>query len=121
MTTMKILACDDEPVVLKVVQVALEGLGHEVVTARDGEQALRQLRAQVFDLIITDIHMPYYNGDDVLKLVREEQRRSTPIVMLSSDGEEEVIALALKQGVNDFVVKPVSAEKLLKKLKKYLP
>ena len=119
---MRVLVCDDEEVVLKVVQVSLEGRGADVVVARDGRKALELLRDpnNHYDLIITDIHMPYYNGDDVLKLVREEQGKSTPIVMLSSDGEEEVIALALNQGVNDFIVKPVDTGKLMKKVGKYL-
>jgi CheY-like chemotaxis protein len=118
---MRILVCDDEEVVLKVVQVALQYKNADVVLARDGREALQILRGgHHFDLIITDIHMPHYNGDDVLKLVREEQKKDTPIVMVSSDGEEEVIALAMKQGVNDFIVKPVDAEKLLKKIRKFL-
>jgi CheY-like chemotaxis protein len=118
---MRILVCDDEEVVLRVVQVALKDRNADVVFARDGREALQILRGDHhFDLIITDIHMPHYNGDDVLKLVREEQKKDTPIVMVSSDGEEEVIALALKQGVNDFIVKPVDAEKLLKKIKRFL-
>lgn len=118
---MRILVCDDEIVVLKVVQVALENVNAEIVLAKDGLQALQHLEANGhFDLIITDIHMPYHNGDEILKFVREEQKKDTPIVMLSSDGEEEVIALALKQGVNDFIVKPVTSEKLLKKINRFL-
>jgi CheY-like chemotaxis protein len=118
---MRVLVCDDEEVVVKVVQVSLEGRGAEVVIARDGRRALELLKApdNDFDLIVTDIHMPYYNGDEVLRLVREEQRKSTPVIMLSSDGEEEVIALAMKQGVNDFIVKPVDPAKFMKKAQKY--
>lgn len=118
---MRILVCDDEEVVLKVVQVALENKKAVITFAKDGHQAMQHLKGENdFDLIITDIHMPYYNGDDILKFVREEQKKTTPIVMLSSDGEEEVIALALKQGVNDFIVKPVTSEKLLKKINRFL-
>lgn len=119
---MKVLVCDDEEVVLKVVQVSLQGKGAEVTIAKDGRKALELLRAEDnhFDLIITDIHMPYHNGDDILHLVRHEQKRTTPIIMLSSDSEEEVIALALKQGVNDFIAKPIDTIKLMKKLTKYL-
>src|SRR5688572_15894068 len=118
---MRILVCDDEVVVLKVVEVALENKIAETIFAKDGDQAMKALKDNShFDLIITDIHMPYYNGDDILKFVREVQGRDTPIVMLSSDGEEEVIAMALKQGVNDFIVKPVTAEKLLKKIDRFL-
>lgn len=118
---MRILVCDDEEVVLKVVQVALEKVGANVILARDGWQAMQFLKnSDPFDLIITDIHMPHYSGDAIFKLVRHEQLLNTPIVMLSSDGEEEVIALALRQGVNDFIVKPVDADKLMKKISKFL-
>lgn len=117
---MRILACDDDDVVLKVVQLALQHKG-EVVLARDGWEAVQFLKnSSPFDLIITDIHMPHHNGDEILKLVRVEQGLNTPIVMLSSDGEEEVIALALKEGVNDFIVKPIDATKLLKKVNRFL-
>jgi DNA-binding response OmpR family regulator len=118
---MKILVCEDDAVVLKVVQLALEQEKFEVVLAKDGKQAFVQLQsANDFDLIITDIHMPYRNGDEILKWVREDQQRKTPIIMLSSDGEEEVIKLALKQGINEFIVKPVDAKDLIKKVKKLL-
>jgi DNA-binding response OmpR family regulator len=118
---MKVLVCDDDEIVLKVAEVALQRENAEVTVARDGRQAMKHLKGDTqFDLIITDIHMPYHNGDQILQLVREEQQKNTPIIMLSSDGEEEVIALALKQGVNDFIVKPVDAVKLMKKIKKFL-
>lgn len=117
---MRVLACDDEEVVLKLIEVALKGRA-EVTTARDGHRALEILRKEpAFDLIITDIHMPYYKGEDVLHVVRDEQKRNTPIIMLSSDGEEEVIAFARKQGVNDFIVKPIDAQKLLRKVLPYI-
>jgi PleD family two-component response regulator len=65
--------------------------------------------------------MPYNNGDEILKVVREEQRKTTPIIMISSDTEEEVMALALKQGVSEFIKKPIDAISLRTRLKKYLP
>jgi CheY-like chemotaxis protein len=118
---MRILVCDDEDTVIKVVQIALNDKNVELIVARDGQQAIDRLeKGEQFDLIITDLHMPHKNGDDILKLVREEMKSNTPIVMLSSDGEEEVIALALKLGINDFIVKPITVDKFLKKIKKYL-
>lgn len=118
---MKILVCDDEEISLKVVQVALQDRTDEIVLARDGRQAMELLnKGNDFDLVITDIHMPHYNGDDILKLIREDQKKNTPIIMLSSDDGEEVIALALKQGVNEFIAKPLDAKDLIKKIGKYL-
>jgi CheY-like chemotaxis protein len=118
---MRILVCDDEDTVIKVIQIALNDKNVELTVAHDGQQAIDRLeKGEQFDLIITDLHMPHKNGDDILKLVREDMKSSTPIVMLSSDGEEEVIALALKLGINDYIVKPITVDKFLKKIKKYL-
>jgi DNA-binding response OmpR family regulator len=117
---MKVLVCEDDIVVLKTIQIALERANVESVCVDDGRKALQQLRDNIFDLIITDIHMPYNNGDEILHLVREEQKKKVPIIMISSDTEEEVIALAKKLGVNEFVKKPIDLEKIQKVLKKYL-
>jgi len=116
---MKVLVCEDDMIAQKVIQVSLEKQNAEVISVADGRKAFQFLKENTVDLIITDIHMPYFNGDDILRLVREEQRKATPIIMISSDTEEEVIALALRQGVNDFIKKPIDAISLEKRLKKF--
>jgi DNA-binding response OmpR family regulator len=107
---MKILICDDDVVLLRMMELSIkeQNLG-EVVVAKNGREALQILRNQHFDLVVTDIHMPYHNGEDILNLIRQEQRKSTPIIMMSSDGDEDVIATAKKKGVNDFVKKPIKS------------
>lgn len=118
----KILICDDDEAVLRMVSFKLtkDNIA-EVFTACDGFEAMKQLREQNFDLVITDIHMPHHNGDEVLNLIRVEQKKTIPIIMLSSDGEEEVIALAKKLGVNEFIKKPLkSADHLSKQVKMLL-
>jgi len=117
---MKVLVCDDDIIVLKVVHVVMEMEGIEAVYVKDGRKAIQHLQDDTFDLIITDIHMPHNNGDEILKLVREEQQKDTPIVMISSDTQEEVVALALKQGVTQFIKKPIDATSLHQQLKKFL-
>lgn len=118
---MRVLVCEDDDMVVKVVQVALQDKDVTLTVARDGQQAIDRLeKGEEFDLILTDLHMPHKNGDAILKLVREDMKKNTPIVMFSSDGEEEVIALALKLGINDFIVKPITVDSFLKKVKKYL-
>lgn len=118
---MKILVCEDDEVVLKVIELALQKESVDVTYVRDGRQAMDLLQGEnEFGLIITDIHMPYYNGDDILKLIREVQKKNTPIIMISSDTEEEVISLALKSGVNEFIGKPIDIANLAKRVRKYL-
>ena len=117
---MNVLVCEDDIIAQKVIEVALEKLDARVISVPDGRKALQFLKENTVDLIITDIHMPYFNGDDILRLVRQEQGKKTPIIMISSDTEEEVIALALRQGVNDFIKKPIDAISLEKRLRKFL-
>jgi DNA-binding response OmpR family regulator len=118
---MKILVCEDDIIVAKVIQVALESENVEAYWVKDGDKAFRILKEKNdFDLIITDIHMPHHKGDEILDLVRVQQKKSTPIIMISSDDAEEAIALALKSGVNEFIVKPLDPVVLNKKVKKLL-
>jgi DNA-binding response OmpR family regulator len=107
---MKILICDDDAVLLRMMELNIkeQNLG-DVVVAKNGREALQLLNNQSFDLVVTDIHMPYNNGEDILNLIRLEQRKSTPIIMMSSDGDEDVIAHAKKKGVNEFVKKPIKS------------
>jgi DNA-binding response OmpR family regulator len=117
----RILVCEDDIVVAKVIQVALESEHVEAYWVKDGDKAFRLLKEKNdYDLIITDIHMPHHKGDEILDLVRVQQKKNTPIIMISSDDAEEAIALALKLGVNEYIVKPIDPVVLRKKVKKLL-
>lgn len=118
---MKVLVCEDDEIMLKVIEAALLGEKVQTTYVSDGKQAMEKLKDNNFDVIITDIHMPFHNGDEIIRLVRGEQRKKIPIIIVSSDNEEEVVTLALQQGATDFITKPIDPIKLNKKLKKYLP
>jgi DNA-binding response OmpR family regulator len=107
---MKILICDDDVVLLRMLELSIkeQQLG-EVTVVKNGREALQLLRSESFDLVVTDIHMPYNNGEDILNLLRLEQGKNTPVIMMSSDGDEDVIAHAKRKGVNDFVKKPIKS------------
>ena len=118
---MKILVCEDEDVALKVIQVALEKEKFDITYVRDGDKAFRLLKSNNdFDLIISDVHMPHYNGDQIFNLVRLEQKKNIPFIMMSSDDADEAIALARKTGVNEYLVKPVDPKSLNKIVQKYV-
>lgn len=117
---MKALICDDDSIVLKLVQLTLQEMGLDTTTARDGDEALALLNSiPRFDLLVTDIHMPHHNGDIILQAVRERDK-TIPIIMISSDADEDVIKMALKIGVNEFISKPVDPVLLKKKVRKLL-
>jgi CheY-like chemotaxis protein len=116
----KILVCEDDLVSLKMIEAILLDQKFDVILAKDGLEAIRQVDKGGIDLVITDIHMPYHSGDEVLKRIRSGQFKDTPVIMLSVDAHEEVIALAKREGVNEFIKKPVKRDDLQKKVKRLL-
>lgn len=117
----KILVCDDD----EILSVAVSGkISHaklgEVVNALDGREAKSLLSQQQFDLIITDLHMPFHTGLEIATYVREELKSDTPIIVLSGEGLESVVLEAFKIGANDFITKPFSPGDLVSKVKNLL-
>jgi len=98
--------------------------GHGIVKvdiADDGHSALAIIKEKPkpYDLVLCDLNMPTISGMDVLKLIRKEKKYSTmPFIMLSTKGNKEHLEEAIKAGVNDYIVKPISEESLLHKLGK---
>lgn len=118
---MKILICDDDEMIIRQILFVLDQDNLKDVTiTRDGFQAMKQLREQEFDLVITDLHMPHHNGDEILNLIRIVQKRTTPIIMVSSDAEKEIRALAKKEGVSEFIEKPIKLKEFSKIVKRLL-
>ncbi len=101
---MRILVVEDDPDSLEVLQVYLESRGHEVVTARDGVEALRRFRETNPDLVLLDIMMPKLDGWDVLAAIREES--DVPIIMVTARDSTEDAVRGLSAGVDDYITKP---------------
>ncbi len=80
---MRILVVDDEPMVHLLLSQALEDEGHTVVLAPNGADALEQLKAGDYDLLFTDIHMPRLSGIDLVRAVRQNNKR-IPIIVMDS-------------------------------------
>jgi DNA-binding response OmpR family regulator len=117
----KILVCDDDPVTLNVVYMKLkhENFG-DIIRAGDGKQGKDLISKNNFDLIITDLQMPFHSGLDLAKYVRKELKKNIPIIVLSSEGLENIVMEAFEMGVNDFITKPFSAKELISKVKNLL-
>lgn len=108
-----ILAADDEPTVREVLTRVLTRAGHEVLTAPDGETALRMFRTHRPDLLLTDVDMPLINGFLLCDEVRRGRRRPhTPVVLVTGviDPQDH---RARQVGANAVLVKPFTAEELL--------
>ena len=114
MTKKKILAVDDEPYVLRVIQMKLSNAGYEVETVTNGIEAWEKIQSAKPDMLITDIAMPGLDGYELTRKVRmEEKSRDLPVLMLTGRGENEDELKGYEAGVNQFLTKPFSPRELL--------
>jgi two-component system response regulator AtoC len=86
-----VLAVDDEPSMLRLLEISLKQAGYKPVLARDGKEALQVVKNQTIDLVLSDLHMPSMNGLDLLKNIRLEND-ALPFIMVTAQGERLYIA-----------------------------
>jgi len=95
--------------------------GLTVIEADDGVDALRKLAAQPLDIILTDINMPIMDGLKLVKRVRsDEQLKTIPIVIITTEGADEDRQRALALGANAYITKPIQAPQVIAKVKELL-
>jgi two-component system KDP operon response regulator KdpE len=110
-----VLVVDDEPQLLRALQVNLRAEGYQVLTALDGTNALQQATANHPDLIVLDLGLPDINGVDVITGIRRSS--STPIIVLSARQGSVDKVRALDAGADDYVTKPFGLDELLARLR----
>jgi two-component system response regulator AtoC len=113
----KILVVDDEPLMRGFVAETLRRLGKEVVLAADGREALQRLEGESFDLIFTDLMMPYLNGLEVLKAAKGRSPEVL-VILATAFGTIETAVEAMRLGAFNFLIKPFSPEALEAALEK---
>lgn len=116
---MVILIAEDDELILKTIEHKLLKEGYQVILSRNGKDAIENIRNEQIDLIITDIMMPFASGIEILSALQAEEKK-TPVIMLSSLGQEEVILNAFDLGASDFIVKPFSPNELMLRIKRLL-
>lgn len=118
----KILIVDDEPDVIRVVSRAVEGLGHVVVTARNGAQALDMLDRESADLVIVDLDLPQMNGLEVCKIIkRSKSIGHLPVMMMTAAYVSLVDAKrATSVGADEYLFKPFMTDTLIRNVQRLL-
>ena len=106
----KVLVVDDEPNIREVVGLYLRRDGHAVVSAGDGDEALRLYQQTQPDLVVLDLMLPGLSGLEVCR--RLQANRRVPLIMLTAKGEEEDRIVGLGVGADDYMVKPFSPREL---------
>lgn len=115
---MKILVAEDEPMLLKTIELKLKKEGYEVIVTSDGRQAAEQIESANPDMVITDIMMPYVSGLELINLIRQKLNRKTPVIILSAMEQEKVVMEAFELGADDYITKPFSLNELVIRVKR---
>ncbi|MDD3295826.1 MAG: response regulator [Candidatus Omnitrophica bacterium] len=117
----RILIADDEPDFIYVLSVRLEVNGYEVITARDGEEALSKTKEEEPDLVILDLMMPKINGFEVCRMLKfDDAYKNIPIVILSALDQQRDRDKATTNGADAYFIKPFDLKLLLTKIEDLL-
>lgn len=116
-----ILACDDEPIILEIIEYVVKGENFNLLTADNGKDALRLARDIMPDLIMLDDNMPELTGFEVCKILKNDNHtKDIIIVMFTANTQASDYEKAKLYGANDFVKKPFSPKELKLKLHELL-
>jgi two-component system alkaline phosphatase synthesis response regulator PhoP len=115
--TRKVLIADDEPDILEILKYNLVAEGYEVVTAKDGDEALEKARRAQPDLVVLDVMMPKKTGVEVCQIMRSQPMfKETLIIFLTAVNDETSQIRGLETGADDYVSKPVSPKVFLSRV-----
>nr|MBS0037887.1 PAS domain S-box protein [Saprospiraceae bacterium] len=116
----KILVVEDNEMNRFIVCQSLSQTGIEVKEAQNGEEAIKILQNETFDLIFMDIQMPKMNGLETTQYIRDKMKLDTPIIALTANAFKHDIDMYLKSGMNDFITKPYEEKELYRKINYHL-
>jgi len=117
---MKILVCEDDYMMIKAIQHKLMSEGYEVDVASDGNKVVEMINQNNYDLIMTDLMMPFIGGLELINKIKNELKLNAPIIVLSTLSNEDSIIEAFKLGADDYITKPFSPNELSIRVKRLL-
>lgn len=121
MTRKKILLVDDAETILMMERMILNKAGYELITAKDGQEAVTKAVAERPDLILMDVVMPKMNGFEACKQLRgQDTTKAIPIIMVTTRGEAESVESGFESGCDDYITKPINGLEVLSKVKSAL-
>ena len=116
----QLLLADDDELLAALLKFRFIKEGYTVHQCKDGKEVKEYLTTHEPDIIVSDIMMPYFSGIELINYVRKDLSLRTPIIIISSAGNEENVLSAFELGANDFISKPFSPTELLVRLKREL-
>ena len=120
MSKKKILVVDDSNTILLMERMMLSR-DYDVITAKDGADAVLKANGDSPDLILLDVMMPRMNGFEACKVLKtQDNTKHIPIIMVTTRGEEPSVESGFSSGCNDYVTKPINNVELLSKVRNFL-
>ena len=121
MSRKKILLVDDSSTVLLLHRMMLSHCGYELLTARDGQEALDKASTERPDLIFLDVLMPRMDGFQTCRVLRSRtETKNVPIILVTTRGEPHYVRQGFESGCTDYITKPFDGEELLAKVRSHL-
>ena len=121
MSTKRVLIADDETDIVETLKFMLEAEGFEVLTAYDGEEALKTARTAFPDIILLDVMMPKINGYKVSRLLKFDKKfQDIPILMITARSQKEDQIIGEETGADEYITKPFEITNVIDLINKYL-
>ena len=114
--SIRVLAVDDEPAILRLVEIKLKKAGFEVLTARDGEEGLAKAIEERPDVVLLDVMMPRMDGFTAAGKIKEQVQPAPLILMLTAKGQEADVVKGLSGGADDYIIKPFAPRELIARI-----
>ena len=117
----KVLVVDDEPDILKMVTFRLKKEGYEVITAKDGQEALDLIKSGRPDLVLLDLRLPVMDGYEVCRILKiDENLKQIPVIFLTASVVGSIVEKVKEFKADGYLIKPFDPVKLLETVKKFI-
>jgi len=117
---MGILICEDNKLAMKTLSVILEREGYKTETAADGNEAIMLIQKNIYDLILVDIHLPYHSGLELVRYLRSDLKKKTPVLSVTAFSDPQMQKQAGELGINGYVVKPFNPSDIIRQIREIL-
>ncbi len=114
---MKILICEDNILATKTQSIILGRAGYQTDIAMDGNEAMEKLSSNNYNLILIDIHLPYHSGLELIKYLRADLKKDTPVIVVSSFSNPQIQKQAYELGIENYLIKPIDPDDFIEKIR----
>lgn len=115
---MNILVCAAEEIMMTAIEFRLQKHGFKLITAQNNDEAINHLESGDIDLVVADLKSDDINGLELLRYVRQVMKIDLPFIFAAEMSEEDTILDGIKEGANDFVIKPFKPAELIVRIKR---